>query len=58
MFNKEWATSKLPGKQNIYSLGGFDRATSTYRYNVNVNSGVVVPGGNPWQIQLGLRYGF
>ncbi|MET3879262.1 carboxypeptidase regulatory-like domain-containing protein [Chitinophaga sp. OAE865] len=58
MFNKEWGTSKLLGKQNIYSLGGFDRATSTYRYNVNVNSGVVVPGGNPWQIQLGLRYGF
>ncbi len=58
VFNKEWGTSKLLGKQNIYSLGGFDPASSTYLYNVNVNSGVVVPGGNPWQIQLGLRYGF
>ncbi|SEK42350.1 Carboxypeptidase regulatory-like domain-containing protein [Chitinophaga rupis] len=58
MLNKDWGVSKLLGKQNIYSLGGFDKATSTYKYNVNVNSGVISPGGNPWQIQLGIRYGF
>ncbi|MVT09122.1 TonB-dependent receptor [Chitinophaga tropicalis] len=58
IFKKEWGTYKTLGKQNIYSLGGFDKATSTYKYNVNVNTGVVVPSGNPWQIQLGLRYGF
>ncbi|MCF6406379.1 carboxypeptidase regulatory-like domain-containing protein [Chitinophaga filiformis] len=58
MLNKEWGAIKTLGKQNIYSLGGFDRATSTYKYNVNVNTGVVVPSGNPWQIQIGIRYGF
>ena len=58
MLNRDWGVSKLLGKQNIYSLGGFDKATSTYKYNVNVNSGVISPGGNPWQIQLGIRYGF
>ncbi|MGN7823732.1 carboxypeptidase regulatory-like domain-containing protein [Chitinophaga sp. 22536] len=58
MFNKAWGASKVLGKQNLYSLGGFDPASSTYKYDVNVNSGVVVPSGNPWQIQLGIRYGF
>jgi hypothetical protein len=58
LFNKNWGASKNLGKQNIYSLGGFDKASSTYLYNVAVNSGVVTPGGNPWQIQLGLRYEF
>ncbi len=58
LFKKDWGTSKNLGKQNIYSLGGFDKATTSYLYNVNVNSGIVTPGGNPWQIQLGARYEF
>ncbi|MBV8251954.1 MAG: TonB-dependent receptor [Chitinophaga sp.] len=58
LFKKDWGTSKNLGKQNIYSLGGFDKANTSYLYNVNVNSGIVTPGGNPWQIQLGARYEF
>ncbi|MRG47949.1 TonB-dependent receptor [Chitinophaga sp. SYP-B3965] len=58
LLNKGWGTNKSLGKQNIYSLGGFDAASSTYNYNVNVNTGVVTPSGNPWQIQFGIRYGF
>lgn len=58
MLNKEWGAIKTLGKQNIYSLGGFDRNTSTYKYNVSPNTGVVTPSGNPWQIQIGIRYGF
>ncbi|SDG91136.1 TonB-dependent receptor [Chitinophaga filiformis] len=58
LLNKEWGTIKTLGKQNIYSLGGFDRATSTYKYNVNTNTGAITPSGNPWQIQIGIRYGF
>ncbi|MCW3467164.1 TonB-dependent receptor [Chitinophaga nivalis] len=58
MFNKEWGTSKSLGKQNLYSLGGFDDATSTYKYNVKTNAGALIPYANPWQIQFGLRYGF
>ncbi|WP_073086836.1 TonB-dependent receptor [Chitinophaga jiangningensis] len=58
IFNKSWGTSKNLGKQNIYSLGGFDYANLAYKYNVNTNSGTVSPGGNPWQIQVGARYEF
>lgn len=58
MIKKDWGTIKTLGKQNIYSLGGFDDVASTYRYNVNVNTGVITPSGNPWQIQFGIRYGF
>jgi hypothetical protein len=58
MLNKEWGAVKTLGKQNIYSLGGFDNVASTYKYNVAVNSGVITPSGNPWQIQIGIRYGF
>ncbi|PWV51962.1 TonB-dependent receptor [Chitinophaga sp. S165] len=58
MLNKEWGAIKTLGKQNIYSLGGFDNVASTYKYNVAVNSGVITPSGNPWQIQIGIRYGF
>lgn len=58
MIKKEWGTIKTLGKQNLYSLADFDPATSTYKYNVNVNSGVITPSGNPWQIQFGIRYGF
>lgn len=58
MLNKEWGAIKTLGKQSIYSLGGFDNVTSTYKYNVGSNTGVVTPSGNPWQIQIGIRYGF
>lgn len=58
ILNKKWGTNESLGKQNIYSLGGFDPTANSYNYNVNVNTGVVSPSGNPWQIQLGLRYAF
>ncbi|THU34189.1 TonB-dependent receptor [Niastella caeni] len=58
LINKSWGATKNLGKQNIYSLGGFDPVTSSYNYNVNLNAGVITPSGNPWQIQVGVRYGF
>ncbi len=58
MLKKDWGVNKSLGKQNIYSLGGFDAASNTFNYNVNVNTGIVTPSGNPWQIQLGARYAF
>jgi hypothetical protein len=58
LIKKEWGTIETLGKQNIYSLGGFDNKALAYKYNVNVNSGVILPSGNPWQIQFGIRYGF
>lgn len=58
LLNKSWGATKTLGKQNIYNLTDFNDATSTYVYAVNANTGVVTPSGNPWQIQLGIRYGF
>jgi hypothetical protein len=46
------------GNQSIYSIASFNQATSTYNYTVNPNTGVVTPSGNPFQFQVGLRYGF
>ena len=58
LINKTWGASKNLGKQNIYTLKTFDRAAKAYSYDVNPNTGIITPGGNPWQIQLGIRYGF
>jgi hypothetical protein len=58
LLNKEWGASKTLGKTNLLNLNGFNQATQTYSYNVNANAGVITPSGNPWQIQLGVRYAF
>lgn len=58
LLNKSWGATKTLGKQNIYNLRDFNPATSSYVYAVNANTGVITPSGNPWQIQLGIRYGF
>jgi len=49
---------KTLGNQNLYSIAGFNPTASTYNYSVNANAGVVTPINNPYQFQLGLRYGF
>ncbi len=58
LLNKTWGANKALGKQNLYTLNGFDNVNSVYKYNVNSNTGVVTPGGNPWQLQFGVRYSF
>jgi hypothetical protein len=58
LLNKKWGVSEVLGTQAIYSITGFNAATSTYNYVVNPNAGIVIPSGNPYQVQLGLRYGF
>jgi hypothetical protein len=58
LLNRKWGTTKTLGKQNLYSLRSFDPVTSTFNYDVNANAGIITPTGNPYQIQLGLRYGF
>jgi outer membrane receptor protein involved in Fe transport len=58
LINKTWGATKNLGKQNIYTLASFDNVTNNYNYNVNANTGIITPGGNPWQIQIGIRYGF
>lgn len=46
------------GNQSIYSIASFNPTSNTYNYSVNPNTGVVTPTNNPYQFQLGVRYGF
>jgi hypothetical protein len=58
LINKTWGASKNLGKQNIYALKTFDNSARSFGYDVTPNTGIINPGGNPWQIQIGIRYGF
>lgn len=42
----------------LLNVVGFDQATQRYLYTVNENAGVLQKQGDPYLIQLGLRYGF
>lgn len=66
LLNRRWgAQSLLPvgiSSQNpvvnrvpLLRVVGFDQATQRYRYNVNESAGVLRKGGDPYQIQVGLR---
>ncbi|MCC8171916.1 MAG: carboxypeptidase regulatory-like domain-containing protein [Parabacteroides sp.] len=58
LFDKEKGLSHALGKQSLYTVTGFDPVSKTYRYKVNANAGKVTPSGNPWQLQIGLKYIF
>ncbi|EEI89867.1 hypothetical protein HMPREF0765_4560 [Sphingobacterium spiritivorum ATCC 33300] len=70
LFKKDWGVNESLGSQALYALGipenketgtaavpQFDVTKQQFNYRVN-NSGIVNPSGNPYQFQLGLRYGF
>ncbi|SOD78720.1 TonB-dependent receptor [Spirosoma fluviale] len=65
---RDWGVNKSLGTQALYALGvpasgttsalpGFTQASQRFNYRVN-NSGVVTPSGDPFQVQIGLRYSF
>ncbi|MXV51010.1 TonB-dependent receptor [Pedobacter sp. HMF7647] len=58
LLNKSWGVNHNLGATSIYTIKGFDPATNNYKYAVNTNAGVSSLSGNPYQVQLGLRYGF
>jgi hypothetical protein len=58
LLNKEWGSGHILGKQNLYSVKGFDPENEKFIYNVNTNAGVSNLNGNPYQIQVGFRYRF
>jgi hypothetical protein len=58
LLSKDWGAGHNLTKQNIYGIKSFDKATNQFVYNMNANTGVSNLNGNPYQIQLGLRYGF
>ncbi|WP_316802724.1 TonB-dependent receptor [Pedobacter nototheniae] len=59
IFKKTWGVNESLGNQALYALQnpGFDAVNKKFNYNVN-NAGIVTPSGNPYQFQVGLRYGF
>lgn len=42
----------------LLNVIGFDQSTRQYIYSVNEDFGVLQKAGNPYQLQLSLRYGF
>lgn len=58
LLSKNWGSGHNLGKQNIYTIKSFDAAQKQYVYNVNANTGVSNLNGNPYQVQIGIRYGF
>lgn len=67
LLNSEWGGQNLlpPGisaqnpvlqRQVLLNVVGFDQEARRYRYAVNENVGVLQRGGDPFQVQLGLRY--
>jgi len=68
LIKKKWGVTENLGNSALYALGvpaangnpalpSFDTTNKIFNYRVN-HSGVINPSGNPWQIQLGVRYGF
>jgi hypothetical protein len=57
LLNKKWGVNETLGNQALYAVSAFDATNKAYTYRVN-NTGIVTPTGNPWQAQIGLRYGF
>jgi hypothetical protein len=56
--NKEWGVNHNVGNTNLYTVKSFDATTNTFKYAVNTNAGVSALSGNPYQVQIGVRYGF
>jgi hypothetical protein len=50
------ASNPVTQRLTLLNVVGFDQATRSYRYTVNENVGVLRKQGDPYQIQLGLRY--
>jgi len=51
------ASNPTTQQLQLLNVVGFDQAKKRYRYTVNENVGVLRKQGNPYQIQLGVRYG-
>jgi hypothetical protein len=68
LISRTSGTNQSLGNQSLYALGipatstspavpAFDRTNQRYTYRVNT-AGIVTPSGDPFQLQLGLRYSF
>jgi hypothetical protein len=55
--NGRAAVAATPTAPAIPAVPNYDATTRSFNYRVN-NAGLVNPSGNPYQFQIGLRYGF
>lgn len=60
LLNRDWGAQWMVtgANQTLLSIAGFDPATRRYKYNVNKNFGQAIKQGDPYLVQLGLRYRF
>jgi hypothetical protein len=58
LLNKNWGVNHGLTTTSIYTIKSFDAVNKQYAYSVNTNAGVSGLSGNPYQFQIGLRYGF
>lgn len=58
LLSKDWGAGHNLGTQYIYTIKEFDSSKQQYVYNVRSTTGVSNLNGNPYQVQIGLRYGF
>ena len=58
LLNKKWGVGHNLNKQSMYTITKFDPLKEEFLYNVNAGTGVSNLNGNPYQVQLGLRYAF
>jgi len=57
--NREWGVNHDFGRrQDFLRIQNFDQASQQYGYSVNTTRGREPIGGDPWRLQLGLRYIF
>lgn len=58
LLNKNKGVNHNLGATSLYNIRSFDATNRQYVYTVNTNAGVSGLSGNPYQFQVGLRYGF
>jgi hypothetical protein len=58
LLGKKWGAGHNLGNQYVYTVKSFDAEQKRFVYNVNANTGVSSLNGNPYQVQIGLRYSF
>ncbi len=59
LLNKDWGNTNNYGRRRDFMrVTGFDQVTQKYAYRVQTGAGSEPIGGNPWRLQLGIRYSF
>jgi hypothetical protein len=58
LLKRSWGVGHNLGKQNLYAIKNFDEKEQQFIYNMSATTGESALNGNPFQVQLGLRYSF